>query len=309
MSLVFAGFPVATFDEMGTAARVLATIRAECDPKGRCHKDQRWLAGKARLPLGTFGYHVAKFKRRGVISVIRGSRRKKAVIIIRPEHRWVTAEKPAPKPAECSTFSNTSSKARGKDFILSDEPSAAPAQGSPPPVENLIEEGVSALGDASKAPLIGKLRRTWGDGIVRNAIRRLEAERGKVRHPVGYLIACCKPPSGPALRPRRRTSLAQTVLDIGMATAQPASGPALPPPPDIIPPGHEFVAGEVTPIPRQAAPRPRGFSPTTDNWEAFKHVAGMSGNPDCTSGDDFARALLAAGRARRDAANDRRRVA
>lgn len=112
MSLAFAGFPVATFKTVGDPTMlVLAVIRAECDIKGRCFKSQRYLAVKAGIRASTLNHHVAKLTARGALALIHRGRRRPAVIIIRPEHRWVTPEKPAPAVSECSEASNTKSKA------------------------------------------------------------------------------------------------------------------------------------------------------------------------------------------------------
>jgi hypothetical protein len=63
MTLLFAGFPISTFKTVGTSTMlVLAVTRAHCDIKGRCFKDQRYLADKAGIALGTFNYHLGKLK-------------------------------------------------------------------------------------------------------------------------------------------------------------------------------------------------------------------------------------------------------
>jgi hypothetical protein len=265
MSLPAAMFPVATFEDMGPTAFVLAVIRAECDPKGRCHKDQRFLAGKAgRMPIGTFGYHIAKLKKRGVIVVIRGSRRKKGVILIRPEHRWVTPEKSAPKPSECSNFSNTSSKA---SFRKKEAPAAPADAGEPASV--FEKEGEGEPNPFGPCERCGVERQAPAPAPCRHCASTRRTPYGQPRQP-----------RGPRL-PRRRQRATEIMAAAQQAAERliekrfgPAEAPladrlAVPPPPEIIPPD----TGEVIAFPRQAAPRPRGFSPATDIMEAAYHAA------------------------------------
>lgn len=231
MSLAFAGFPVATFADMGPTALVLATIRAECDSKGHCHKDQRFLAAKAGKPLGTFSYHIAKLKTRGIIVVIRASRRKKGTIIIRPEHRWVTPEKPAPARPECTRNSDTSSKASFKK-----EAPVAPASGgsAPPDISNLGKEG-------EPTPQRQSTRRTpYGQPRMPRRPRQRRQRDVKARLMEAFRIA-------------------------GAARESPPAWLAIPPPAvEIIPPS------EIIPFPREPRQRPRELStPTTRMMEAF----------------------------------------
>lgn len=260
MTLAFAGFPVETFklvpDQRSMIA--LATIRAECDRRGRCFKDQRFLAAKADIPLGPFNRCVAKLRARGIIALVYRGRRKSAIIAILPAHRWATPEKPAPKASECSTQEwNTSSKAR-----LRKEPPLAPQGGRARPVLNSDREE--------------------GDGTPGGAQRyRNRAPRQP------------RAPRAPRQRSRRQQTteaftgaadrlIARLGLDDEPTTAKPAARPALPPPVEIIPPDRhqprmtviDAVTGEAIPFtPRPVPQRRRGFSPASDNTEAFHDAA------------------------------------
>jgi hypothetical protein len=143
MALHFAGFPVATFKTAGDPLMLtLATVRAECDIRGRCFKTQRFLATRAGMALGSFNRQIARAQALGILVLIRRGRRKSAVMIFRPEHRWATSEKPAPDASECSTRWDTKSKATFKKGNIPPEPPVSPSStGGARLDEQSIEEG------------------------------------------------------------------------------------------------------------------------------------------------------------------------
>ena len=285
MTLPFAGFPLSTFKAMGTAPLVLATIRAECDRQGRCFKDQRYLADKAGLPPSTFNWHVGQFKKRGVIALVYRGRRQSAVIVILPEHRWVTPEKPAPAGSECPTQLDTSSKA-----TLEKDPPVAPASGGDAPVFEKSAEG--GAGIEAEVPKVSHRRTPYGQP---RAPRRPRAPRQRQRGAEN--AAACDIAIEKLIAKKFGPAAAKRVN----------AAPPVPPPPETALPDHQTPlvideAGNVIPFtPRPSPPRQRrGFSPATDNARACHHAIEklIAKRFPRDSGDryDLAQPLLAAGR-------------
>jgi hypothetical protein len=297
MSLAFAGFPVATFRTVADPKMLaLATVRANCDRKGQCFKTQRVLSAEAGMALGTFNRQIAVLRMRGVVALLYRGRRRSAVIVILPEHCWVTPGKPAPTASECSTRWNTKSKASLKEK----EPPVAPdaVGGDAPQFDDLGKVAESALQRFGCCQRCGAVRQVAAPAPCQQCG---STRRTPYRQP--------RPPRNPR-GPRRRQRGAE-IMAAAMAAADklimekfgPAEAPppdaapvAISPPPEIIPPN----TGGVIAFPCQPLQRRRGFSPATDILEAAHHAAerfiAEHCSRDCGDHRDVARPLLAAGR-------------